>query len=314
MTLPVGSSSADPERVQRSAATYRPFIPLIVPGREGFRRTRRLRFENIRRRPLDDHPYEASRPRNRYDPPRMSLTAEDRKTDLVDRLAATARTRVGPDEAGNAEQFVRRYFSLVAPDDIIYSSFDTLIGGALSLWDLGQNRKPGTPAIRLFNPTVETNAWGLEHTVIEIVNDDMPFLVHSVTAEINPRARNIHLLLHPIARVRRDESGNRLELTSTQSSPIDAIVESYMHAEIDQETEPAELEALKSALERVLARVRAAVADWRAMRQRLHSDTAELQEASLPVPAEEVDEARQFLRWLDDGNFIFLGYRRYGFE
>src|SRR5258708_5490453 len=244
----------------------------------------------------------------------MSLTAEDGKTGCVERRAATARTRVGPDEAGNAEQFVRRYFSLVAPDDIIYSSFDTLIGGALSLWDLGQNRKPGTPAIRLFNPTVEANGWGLEHTVIEIVNDDMPFLVDSVTAEINRRERNIHLLLHPIARVRRDEAGNRLELTSTQSSPIDAIVESYMHAEIDQETEPAELEALRSALERVLARVRAGVADWRAMRERLHSDTAELQEASLPMPAEEVDEARQFLRWLDDGNFIFLGYRRYAFE
>ena len=244
----------------------------------------------------------------------MSLTAEDRKADLVDRLAATARTRVGSDEADSAEQFVRRYFSLVAPDDIIYSSFDTLIGGALSLWELGQKRKPGTPTIRLFNPTVEANGWGLEHTVIEIVNDDMPFLVDSVTAEINRRERNIHLLLHPIARVRRDESGNRLELTSTQSAPIDAIVESYMHVEIDQETEPAELEALKSALERVLARVRAAVADWRAMRDRLHSDTAELQEANLPMPAEEVDEARQFLRWLDDGNFIFLGYRRYAFE
>src|SRR5258708_12055795 len=115
MTLPVGSSSADPERVQRSAATYRPFIPLIVPGREGFQRTRRLRFENIRRRPFDDHPYEASRPRNRYDPPRISLTAEDRKTDLVDRLAATARTRVWPDQPAHPAQLVRRHSSLVAP-------------------------------------------------------------------------------------------------------------------------------------------------------------------------------------------------------
>src|SRR5258708_38783526 len=102
MTLPVGSSSANPERVQRSAATYRPLIPLIVPGRGRLSCVRRLRFENIRRRPFDDHPYEASRPRNRYDPPRMSLTAEDRKTDLVDRLAATARPRVGAHDAGNA--------------------------------------------------------------------------------------------------------------------------------------------------------------------------------------------------------------------
>jgi glutamate dehydrogenase len=202
----------------------------------------------------------------------------------------------------------------VAPDDIIYSSFDTLLGGALSLWELGQKRKPGAPKVRLFNPTAEANGWALEHTVIEIVNDDMPFLVDSVSAELIRRERNIHLLMHPMARVRRDEAGNRIELTSTQSAPLDAIHESYMHIEIDEETQPAELETLRAAIEEVLGQVRLSVADWRTMRERLASDIAELDAAKLPMPAEEVDEARQFLQWLDSGNFIFLGYRRYGFE
>ena len=65
----------------------------------------------------------------------MTLTAEDRKADLVNRLASEARARVSEDAAESAEQFVRRYFALVAPDDIIYTSFDTLLGGALSLWE-----------------------------------------------------------------------------------------------------------------------------------------------------------------------------------
>jgi glutamate dehydrogenase len=244
----------------------------------------------------------------------MTVTAEDRKSDLIDRLAGEARSRVAPDKADSAEKFVRRYFALVAPDDIIYTSPETLLGGALSLWEFGQVRKPGAPKIRLFNPTVEANGWGLEHTVVEIVNDDMPFLVDSVSAEINRRDRAIHLLLHPIAHVRRDAGGGRLELTSTQSAPRDAIVESYMHVEIDQETEPAELEAIEAGLARVLAQVRVAVDDWRVMRERLHADIGELDVTKLPMPAEEVDEARQFLEWLDDGNFIFLGYRRYGFD
>ena len=71
----------------------------------------------------------------------MSLTAEDRKTDLVDRVAAEARTRVGADKAESAEQFIRRYFALVAPGDIIYSSFETLLGGALSLWGGSEDSK-----------------------------------------------------------------------------------------------------------------------------------------------------------------------------
>src|SRR5436189_6183477 len=128
----------------------------------------------------------------------MAVTAEDRKADLVERLAAEARTRVGGDAGESAEQFVRRYFALVSPDDIIYTSIDTLLGGALSLWDFGLERQQGVPKIRLFNPSMEKNGWATEHTVIEIINDDMPFLVDSVSAEINRRDRNIHLLLHPV--------------------------------------------------------------------------------------------------------------------
>jgi glutamate dehydrogenase len=244
----------------------------------------------------------------------MTLTAEDRKQDLVDRITTAARERVGEEAADSVEQFVRRYFALVAPDDIIYTSFETLLGGVLSLWELGAVRQPGHAKVRLFNPTPERDGWGLEHTVIEIVNDDMPFLVDSVSAEINRMERNIHLVLHPVVRVRRDAAGRRVELSSTQSAAVDAIVESTMHIEIDQETSQDELDAIRERIERVLETVRVAVADWRTMRARLTEEIAALETAKLPMPDEEVAEAREFLRWLDDGNFIFLGFRRYGFE
>ena len=244
----------------------------------------------------------------------MSLTVEQRQIDLVDRLAAEARKRVAPDLGDSAEHFVRRYFAHVAPDDVIYTSFDTLLGGALSLWEFGEVRQPGKAQVRLFNPVADKNGWGTEHTVIEIVNDDMPFLVDSVTAEINRRERKIHLLLHPVIRARRDAGGRRLEVTATQAAPSDAVVESYMHVEIDQETEPQELDAIRESLERILDQVRLAVTDWRTMRERLASDVAELDPNALPMPQEEVEESREFLKWLDDGNFVFLGHRRYVFE
>jgi len=209
----------------------------------------------------------------------MTLTAEDRKADLVNRLATEARARAASDKADVAEQFVRRYFALVAPEDIIYTSFDTLLGGALSLWQFGEQRQAGKPKIRLFNPTVEANGWALEHTVIEIVNDDMPFLVDSVSAELNRLDRTIHLLLHPVA---------------------GAV--SYMHVEIDQETVPAELERIGASIATVLDDVRVAVADFKAMRQQLTKEVAILHDAKLPMPEEEVSEAREFLKWLDDGD------------
>jgi glutamate dehydrogenase len=244
----------------------------------------------------------------------MMITAEQRQIDIIDRLAAEARRRVSPEQAESAENFVRRYFANVAPDDVIYTSFDTLLGGALSLWDFGAQRIPGKPKVRLFNPTQDVDGWDLEHTVIEIINDDMPFLVDSVTAEIRRRDRQIHLLLHPVIRTRRDANGNRIEITDTQGAPADAVVESYMHVEIDQETEPTELESIRASLNQIFAEVTLATKDWRTMRARLSADVAELETAKLPMPAEEVNEAKEFLRWLDDGNFIFLGYRRYTFE
>jgi glutamate dehydrogenase len=244
----------------------------------------------------------------------MSITAEQRKADLVDRLAAEARNRVAPALTESIEHFIRRYFAVVAPEDIIYTSTETLLGGALSLWEFGSERQPGVPKIRLFNPSVDGNGWGLEHTVIEIINDDMPFLVDSVSAEINRRERKIHLLLHPVLRVVRDRQGKRIGITDTLHAPTDAVVESYMHFEIDQETEPAELEAIRSSIEAILEQVRLAVVDWRTMRATLARDITEIETSPLPMPREESDEARDFLRWLDNGNFIFLGYRRYGFE
>jgi glutamate dehydrogenase len=244
----------------------------------------------------------------------MTMSPEQRKADLVDRLATEVYKRVSDAQADSAEAFIRRYFALVAPDDIIYTAFETLLGGALSLWQFGEQRNVGIPKVRLFNPAVEGNGWGLEHTVIEIVNDDMPFLVDSVSAEVMRVGRKIHLLLHPVVKVRRDEGGRRIELTATQEVKIDAIVESYMHVEIDQETDAAELEAIRVAIEVVLHDVRAAVTDWQAMRGQLKSSVAELEHAKLPMPQEEVAEARAFLDWLDHGNYILLGYRRYGFE
>jgi glutamate dehydrogenase len=244
----------------------------------------------------------------------MTMTAEQRQVDVVDRLAAEARRRVPADQAESAEHFVRRYFAHVAPDDVIYTSFETLLGGALSLWEYGVNRTPGVPKVRLFNPTAEENGWGLEHTVIEVINDDMPFLVDSISAEIHRRDRKIHLLLHPVLRTRRGSDGNRIEVTDTLAAPSDAVVESYMHIEVDQETEESELEAIRQAIENILREVRLAVRDWREMRARLGEDVAELESVKLPMPVEEVDEAKAFLRWLDNGNFIFLGHRRYIFE
>ncbi|MEO8216939.1 MAG: NAD-glutamate dehydrogenase [Acidobacteriota bacterium] len=240
-------------------------------------------------------------------------TIEERKDALVERLAEEASARVPPPLAEASRQFVQNYFALVSPDDILYTAQETLLGQALSLWQFGNQRSPGTAKVRIFNPSMTKDGWTLDHTVVEIVNDDMPFLVDSIAAEINRGERNIHLLIHPIVGVHRDSSGRRIDTApgSEESSDAFLVTESYMHIEIDQETEPQELVALTERLQIVLGDVRASVTDWHGMRRKLNDDIEEIESSKLPLASEEIEEGLSFLRWLVDDHFLFLGYRRY---
>ena len=82
-----------------------------------------------------------------------------------------------------------------------------LYGAALSHWNFARKREPGYARVRVFNPTIEEHGWQSTHTLIEIVNDDMPFLVDSVTMEVNRHGLTLHLIIHPIVAVLRDKDG-----------------------------------------------------------------------------------------------------------
>jgi hypothetical protein len=81
----------------------------------------------------------------------MTVAAEDRKVDLVQRLAAEARNRVPPEDAESASSFIWRYFALIAPDDIIYTSFDTLLGGRFRC---GNSARIASPASRKYGSSI----------------------------------------------------------------------------------------------------------------------------------------------------------------
>jgi glutamate dehydrogenase len=162
----------------------------------------------------------------------------------------------------------------------------------------------------VYNPRFEEHGWQSTHTVVEVVNNDMPFLVDSTRMEINRRGFGIHLMIHPVMQVRRDDEGKLLEVLPPGSTDEDAIFESVIHVEVDRQTEPEVLEQLHDSVERVLADVHAAVEDWQEMRGQVRSIASGFEEEA-PVGAEELAEARAFLEWISDDNFTFLGYRDY---
>jgi glutamate dehydrogenase len=218
--------------------------------------------------------------------------------------------------------FLQRYYLHTAPEDLTDRDPVDVFGAAFSHYRLAENRPQGTANVRVHTPTVEENGWTCSHSVVEVVTDDMPFLVDSVTNELSRQGRGIHVVIHPQVLVRRDVTGKLVEVLPVRPGaarptagelPHDAHIESWIHVEIDRETDRADLKQITADLLRVLSDAREAVEDWEKMRDSALRIAEELpkEPTADDLRDQEVEEARELLRWLADDHFTFLGYREY---
>ncbi|MFO1071621.1 MAG: NAD-glutamate dehydrogenase [Geminicoccaceae bacterium] len=238
----------------------------------------------------------------------MPARAELRKAEIIDAIVGELDARLAGTESALAERFVRLCYRDVAPEDVAARDPRDLYGAALAHLRLGQQRQPGVPLLRVYNPRLDQDGWQSTHTVVEIVNDDMPFLVDSVTNELKRHGLGIHLIVHPVLAVRRDAAGRLVDLGAA-SEVGNGLRESFMHVQVDRRSNPATLATIEADLQRVLGDVRRAVADWRAMRERVAEVIA-----ALPMGLRGAEEAAGFLRWLAEDHFTFLGYGSYSLE
>jgi glutamate dehydrogenase len=233
------------------------------------------------------------------------------KDEFLDKVVARIREQMSEDQAPLVEEFARQYYGWVDAEDLEDRSAIDAYGAAASHWSFASRREPGEWKIRVYNPHFEEHGWQSTHTVIEMVNDDMPFLVDSTRMEINRQGYAIHMILHPVMNVRRDSEGDLLEVLPPDADEEDVISESVIHVEVDRQTEPFVLEDLKQAIVKTLADVKAAVEDWPEMRGRVGDIVSGLEENPPDFEPEDLAETRAFLEWIDDDNFTFLGYREY---
>ncbi len=233
------------------------------------------------------------------------------KDELLDKVVDRVREQMPADQAPQVEEFVRRYYGWVPPEDLSDRSLVDVYGSAVTHWSFVRQRTPGSAKIRVYNPQFEEHGWQSTHTVIEIVNDDMPFLVDSTRMEIIRQGYAIHLMLHPIVKVRRDEKGRLTEVLPPDSDLDGALSESVIRVEIDRQTEPEVLEEISDRLHRVLGDVRAAIEDWPRMLERTRGIISGFEGNPPPVDPEDLAETRAFLEWITNNNFSFLGYREY---
>ena len=214
---------------------------------------------------------------------------------------------------------LNRYFYLDCwPEDIKALSPDDRKKITREFLPFFHQRKPKCSSIRIFSSdiTPPTNQSQRKKkpvlqkaTVIEIVNDNMPFILDSVVNAINERGYIINLIFHPMIPVYRDTKGTltRIGIERGSASPKN---ESILHIEIQAISEE-ESSKLQNILEKVLKQVREATRDWKDMTGRVDSLIDNYVTTPPPIDKEELDESLRFLEWLKDNNFTFLGLSEY---
>jgi len=212
---------------------------------------------------------------------------------------------------GPPKNFVEGLFSHAVPEDLLRYQPQDIVLLAEAAWSFIANRAPGETKVRCVAAETLGAARSLKPiSVLEVFNDDMPFLVDSVMAELTERGLDISLVTHPVFTVARDKAGRLTAFHGAQGPAGKGLRESFIHIHIERIDDAQRAEILQ-AVEKVLADVRVCVADWRAMQARAGELITDLRAYPPPLPVGEIAETVQFLEWLAANNFTFLGMRDY---
>ncbi|MEE8221279.1 MAG: hypothetical protein V3R21_05925, partial [Woeseiaceae bacterium] len=190
----------------------------------------------------------------------------DIKDRLIDEIVASKPKSNSLKSRKQIDNFLRQYFVDVPVEDMEGKSIKKMARAAISHLEFARVRKKGQPLLRIFNPTEKRDGYTSPYTFIEMVNDDMPFLVDSVSAAITRQDLAIQFTVHPVLRVQRDARDRIQDVLDTSNGGYD---ESFIRFAVDKETDEQFLNILEHEIFKVLGDIRTAVADWAKMRGKM---------------------------------------------
>jgi len=228
--------------------------------------------------------------------------------DEAAKLAAAQTADQGSGGVGDLRHFLGAYYRQMPLEELLAAGPGRMAGVATEHARLAANRPQGRALVQVSAGGM-CSALEAQHGAVDIVTDDMPFLVDSITMELTRHGLDSFLVIHPQLLVRRDVTGTLWEVVGSlrdAKHAHDEIPESWTHIEIDTSS-GVSLAELEKDLQRVLLDVRVAVEDYPKMTEAALRLTDKLETEGPRAPA----ETQALLRWLADNHFTFLGYREY---
>ncbi|MBD1389670.1 NAD-glutamate dehydrogenase [Neiella sp. HB171785] len=236
----------------------------------------------------------------------MSKPSPGSSTVLLQRVEQLIESNLA-ENSETVAQLARVMYSHVGMADLVNRSDGDLYGAILSLWQFATDYDGGDAKIHIYNPKLEQHGWLSNHTVIEIVVRDMPFLVDSVRMALTRLGITSHLTLHSPVSITRNDQGELLAIDATEET---GQFETLFHIEIDRQGTAKARQALEHELRESLNEVSAAVDDWSAMKQRLAEAISEVESREYPDAVMPREEVVDYLNWVQHDNFTLLGYHQ----
>ncbi len=201
--------------------------------------------------------------------------------------------------------FVKNFFSASTSRDFLNYSIEELYNAALLSFDFYVNKKPGEFKVRICNPTIEKNGFESAYTFLDIVNDDMPFLVDSTVAYLDKYGIRVKNIIHPIYSSIRGKSGKLEEISTSKTAHQESIIQLHL----DKLTAESDIKMLQENISKILINVALVVKDWQPMIELVNKAADQIDNAK--KINKETDEIKEFLNWIASGNFILLGAKEF---
>ncbi len=212
-------------------------------------------------------------------------------------------------------KFIQLYYSQAWAEDLQARPLNSLYGAAMGQWKLAQDRKVGELKIQVFNPTDEEDGWRSRYTIIQIITDDMPFVIDSMRMELNRMGFTIHFMVSAGGMNSLRDKNNKLkDVMRYDSAEANVIHEAPIMMQIDKQTDPTVIANIIQNIRVVLSDVRSSVEDWSTMREHLREMITALHSKNLPQDPAAIAESIAFLEWMLANHFTFLGCRDYELE
>lgn len=243
----------------------------------------------------------------------MVTKVEEQRRNIIQNLNEVVSKKLPAKQAKLVQAFIEQYYANTSLEDLLYRDIIDLFGATLSLWNLIYERAPGESKVHVYNPHFEQNGWQSTHTIIEISTDDMPFLIDSLRMAITRAGLSIHFTVHAGGMKLCRNSKHEVTAVMPIKTPVgkDVFAEAPIYFEVDRETDAEALISLHDNIVKTLQDVRLCNEDWPAMHQRALEAIQNLKDNPPPYDPTETEESIDFLEWIADNHFTFLGYREY---